>query len=93
MASSGLRVQNSTAPPTIALRWGGGYYRARGELRDAVIQLTPDFGDNLVFFSSLLIGFLGLNLFLALSCKYWKLLNFFLHPSLESGKMGEGWRP
>ena len=46
MASSGLRVQNSTAPSTIALRWGGGYYRARGELRDAVIQLTPEFGKN-----------------------------------------------
>ena len=46
VASSGLRVQNSTAPPTIALRWGGGYYRARGELRDAVIQLTPEFGEN-----------------------------------------------
>ena len=46
MASSGLRVQNSTAPPTIALRWGGGYYRASGELRDAVIQLTPEFGEN-----------------------------------------------
>ena len=44
VASSGLRVQNSTAPSTIALRWGGGYYRASGELRDAVIQLTPEFG-------------------------------------------------
>ena len=44
VASSGLRVQNSTAAPTIALRWGGGYYRARGEPRDAVIQLTPEFG-------------------------------------------------
>ena len=58
MASSGLRVQNSTAPPTIALRWGGGYYRARGELRDAVIQLTPEFGgdkSNTIFtFSPLL---------------------------------------
>ena len=54
VASSGLRVQNSTAPPTIALRWGGGYYRARGELRDAVIQLTPEFvkiKHNLYFFS------------------------------------------
>ena len=62
VASSGLRVQNSTAPPTIALRWGGGYYRARGELRDAVIQLTPEFGKS-KFQTQSCIFLLAFNLF------------------------------
>ena len=74
VASSGLRVQNSTAPSTIALRWGGGCYRASCELRDAVIQLTPEFGKNkfqtqsCIFLLTLKrICFLDLNLFFWLS--------------------------